>query len=340
MSVLIAEGWKTYASKDEIPLSWSLHNSISSSSSFSDISGRRSFDLYGSKIARRIDGTRVFNANFIVDLTSGSLSSSTTLFCVGLNPANIDSSSYISVTNDRMIIEATGTLIRVIRRPFNPDGTLATGNVTVSSVNYSFSADTSYRIEIMVDTSSETSEVQVMINGVHVISTTFSRTIGAYSCDSDMGILSLYCQSSSNCRGRISNFIMYSDDSTTAWPAGALKISYVYAQANSGQTFSMPPLSSDTDVTISSNSGEEWSFSDISGIDPGDVKGVIGYCRLLSSDAIIPAYSNIEYSDSEGVISSSDYDIQPGTGHVSKDINLGVLHPDSINNMKIKVRMR
>ena len=107
MAVIIAEGWKTYADKSEVVAGWTLHVNLPTNAGFAEVSGRRTLDLYDGKVARAFTPRRRVCLNFVVDLTAGALAS--TLFSVGLNPANVASASYTSSTNDRFRVEATST---------------------------------------------------------------------------------------------------------------------------------------------------------------------------------------------------------------------------------------
>ena len=181
MSVIIAEGWKTYADRTEIPFGYPLWSSITSNAAFAEISGRRTADLYGSKVARAFTPARRVCGHLIVDLTAGSIGN-TTLFMVGLNPANVAAAGYTDVLGDRFRLEAYGPNLRVIRQPFGADGSVITGSQTVASVAHGWTASTSYRVEFVVDVSGETGSVEVMVNGMVVISTNFARAISGTAC--------------------------------------------------------------------------------------------------------------------------------------------------------------
>lgn len=336
MAVIIAEGWKTYADKSEVVAGWPLHASLPANAVFAEVSGRRTLDLYGGKVARGFAPRRRVCLNFVVDLTAGSLAS--TLWSVGLNPVNIASAAYTSSTNDRFRVEATSTEIRVVRQAFNPDGSIVSSSQTVATVAHTMAAGASYRVEIMVDVSGETGLVDVMLNGVSVINAEFSRAIGTYACDAGFGIVSLYAASSSGARGRVSNLVLYSDTAPTAWPVGPLNLSYLPAQPNAGETMSFPPAITDPEVVIDSPAGKTWDLGDLAGVSTSAIKGVIGSVRLSAPDAVIPASVDIQFKDGAAVLSAETHIVQPGTPVHDRHIPIPVSDPAVLNAMKMTVR--
>lgn len=337
MTVILAEGWKTYADRTEIPFGYPLWASITSNAAFADISGRRTADLYGSKVARAFAPGRRVCGHFIVDLTAGSIGS-TTLFMVGLNPANVATAAYTDVLGDRFRLEAYGANLRVIRQAFNPDGSLNVTTQTVASVAHGWTAGTSYRVEFVVDVSGSTGFVEVMVNGMAVISTTFSRAISSFACDADFGIVSLYAQSTSNCRGRISNFVLYSDSGNTAWPAGPLNISYLPAQANSGETITWPPAATDPEIPVTDATGKTWALADLTGVTSSAIKAVIGSVRMSAPDALIPANAVIQFKDGSTVLASSTQQIQPGAPVFDRRVTIPISDPAVLNNMTLTIK--
>lgn len=337
MTVILAEGWKTYTDRTEIQFGYPLWASVTSNAAFADVSGRRTADLYGSKVARAFTPGRRVCGHLVVDLTAGSIGN-TTLFMVGLNPPNVDTSGYKNVLGDCFRLEAYGPNIRVIRQAFEPDGSLTVNSQTVASVSHGWTAGTSYRVEFLVDVSGETGFVEVMVNGLAVISTTFSRSISSYQCDADFGIVSLYAQSSSGCRGRISNFVLYSDGGNTVWPAGPLNISYLPAQANSGETISWPPALTDPEIPITDTTGKTWVLGDISGVSASAIKAVIGSVRLSAPDALVPANATIQFKDGATVLASSAQQVQPGAPLFDRRLVIPVSDPTVLNNMTLTIK--
>lgn len=338
MAVIIAEGWKTYADKSEVVAGWPLHANLPASAGFAELSGRRTLDLYGGKVVRAFPPLRKVCLNFIVDLTSGALSSSWTLFSLGLNPANIASAAYTSTTSDRFRVEATGTVIRVIRQAFNPDGSMVSASQTVASVNHTMVAGASYRIEVMVDVSGETGTAEVMINGVAVITAEFSRAIGAVACDAPYGIVSLYSQSTAACRGRVSNLVLYSDAAPTRWPAGPLNISYLPAQPNAGESITFPPALTDPEITVDTPAGKTWQLGDLGGVSASAIKGVIGSVRLNAPDAVIPASVDVQFKDGATVMATETHIVQPGTPAFDRHISIPTNDPAALNRMTMTVK--
>ena len=338
MSVLMAEGWKTYADRTEIQFGYPLHASVGSNTAFADVSGRRTCDLAGGRVSRGVTASRRVGAVFIVDLTAGSIGTNMTLFSFGLNPVNIVSSAYTFNSNERFQVEAFGPNIRVYRRAFNPDGTTASTVQTVATVAHGMTAGTSYRIEILADVTSETGRVEVLINGVSVVASDFSRTIGTYACDASFGIVTLYCQNSSGCRGRLSNVVVYSDDAVTSWPVGPLNIGYLPAQPNGGETMNFPPLASDPEIPVTDESGKTWQLGDISGVSAASIKAVIGSVRMSSPDAVVPASADVVLRNGSAVLASSTQIVQPGTPVYDRHTIIPVTDPAVLNAMTMTIR--
>lgn len=336
MAVIIAEGWKTYADKTEVVAGWPLHASLPTNAGFAEVSGRRTLDLYGGKVARGFAPRRRVCLNFVVDLTAGALAS--TLWSVGMNPVNIASSAYTSTLNDRFRVEATSSQIQVARQAFNPDGSLVGTSQTVATVAHTMAAGASYRVEIMVDVSGETGLVDVMLNGVSVINAEFSRAIGTYACDAGFGIVSLYAASSSGARGRVSNFVLYSDASPTQWPVGPLNLTYLPAQPNAGETMSFPPALTDPEILVDSPAGKTWQLGDISGVAASAIKGVIGSVRLNAPDAVIPASVDTVFNDGAAVLAAQTHIVQPGTPVYDRHITVPVSDPAVLNRMTLTVK--
>lgn len=336
MAVIIAEGWKTYADKTEVVAGWPLHASLPTNAGFAEVSGRRTLDLYGGKVARGFAPRRRVCLNFVVDLTAGALAS--TLFSVGLNPANVASAAYTSSTNDRFRVEATNTQILVVRQAFNPDGSLVGTSQTVATVAHTMAAGASYRVEVMADVSGETGAVEVMVNGVAVITAEFSRTIGTSACDADFGIVSLYAASSSGARGRVSNLVLYSDAAPTAWPVGPLNLSYLPAQPNAGETITFPPALTDPEILVDSPAGKTWQLGDLAGVSAAAIKGVIGSVRLNAPDAVIPASVDIQFKDGAAVLSAETHIVQPGTPAHDRHIPIPVSDPAVLNRMTLTAK--
>lgn len=338
MAVILQEGWKTYADRTEVSFGWPLRATSVSSSVFTDISGRRTYDMYGAKVAKVIAPTRRVCAHFVLDLTAGTIGSTTTLFQLGLNPANIAASAYETTAGDRFIVEGRGTSIRVVRNAFGADGSVQTGLQTVATATHTMAAGASYRIEILADVTSETGIVEVLINGVSALSAEFARTIGTYPCDAPFGIVSLYAQGTTGARGRLSNLVLYTDDETTTWPVGPLNISYMPATANSGETMNFPPLLTDPEIPITDATGKTWSLGDISGVSAASIKGVVSSVRLSAPDALVPAQAEVSYHGPDGPIASMLHEVQPGTPVRDSQMNLGVLDPATLNAMTLTVR--
>lgn len=338
MAVILQEGWKTYADRTEIGFGWPLRATSASNSVFADISGRRTYDMYGAKVAKTIAPTRRLCAHFVLDLTAGTIGSTTTLFQLGLNPANIAASAYESTAGDRFIVEGRGTTIRVVRNAFGADGSVQSGSQTVATATHTMAAGTSYRIEVLADVTAETGTVEVLINGVSVLSSEFARTIGAYPCDAPFGIVSLYAQGVTGVRGRLSNLVVYTDDETTTWPVGPLNITYLPATPNEGETMNFPPLLTDPEIPITDAAGKTWSLGDISGVSASSIKGVISSIRLSAPDALIPAEAEESYRAPGQEIASMFHDVQPGTPVRDRQMNLGVLDPATLNAMTLTLR--
>lgn len=336
MAVIVAEGWKTYADKSEVVAGWTLHANLPTNAGFAEVSGRRTLDLYGGKVARAFAPRRRVCVHFVADLTAGTLAS--TLWSVGFNPLNIASAAYTTGNNDRFLVQATNTQIRVVRQAFNPDGSLVSSSQTVATVNHTMAAGASYRVEVMADVSGETGAVEVMLNGVAVITAEFSRAIGAYACDADFGIVSLYAASSSGARGRVSNLVLYSDDSPTAWPVGPLNLSYLPAQPNAGETMSFPPALTDPEIVIDSPAGKTWDLGDLAGVSASAIKGVIGSVRLSAPDAVIPASVDIQFKDGAAVLSAETHIVQPGTPAHDRHIPIPVSDPAVLNRMTLTAK--
>ena len=336
MAVIIAEGWKNYADKSEVVFGWPLHASVPVNAGFAEISGRRTLDLYGGKVAREFAPRRRVCVHFVADLTAGALSS--TLWSVGLNPPNIASAAYTAPSGDRFRVEATATQIRVLRQPFNPDGTLVSSSQTVASVNHSMTAGSSYRVEILADVTGDTGTVEVMVNGVTVIAVDFSRAIGNYACDAPFGIVSLYAVGSTGSRGRISNLILYDDAAPTQWPIGPQNISYLPAQANAGETISFPPLLTDPEILVDTTAGKTWQLGDVAGVSASSVKTVFGLVRMSAPDALTPASADVLFQDGASVLSAETHIIQPGTPVYDRQIVIPTSDPAVLNRMTLTVK--
>lgn len=334
----MAEGWKTYADRTEIQFGYPLHAAVNANTAFAEVSGRRTCDLAGGRVARSVTPYRRVCASFVVDLTAGTIGTTTTLFSFGLNPANIASTAYTSNGNERFQVEAYGSNIRVYRRGFNPDGTTASTVQTVATVAHGMTAGMSYRIEILADVTSETGSVEVLINGVSVVSSEFSRTVGAYACDADFGIVSLYCQNSTGCRGRVSNVVVYTDDAVTAWPVGPLNIGYLPAQPNSGETINFPPSATDPEILVTDETGKTWQLGDISGVSAASIKAVIGSVRMSSPDAVVPASADVVFLNGATVLASSTQVVQPGSPVYDRHTTIPVTDPNVLNEMTMTVR--
>lgn len=338
MAVILQEGWKTYADRTEVGFGWPLRATSVASSVFTDISGRRTYDMYGAKVAKTIAPTSRLCAHFVLDLTAGTIGSTTTLFQLGLNPANVAASAYETTAGDRFIIEGRGTTIRVVRSAFGADGSVQSGTQTVATATHTMSAGASYRIKVLADVAAETGVVEVLINGVSVLSAEFSRTIGTYPCDAPFGIASMYAQGVTGARGRLSNLVLYTDDAVTTWPVGPLNISYLPAVPNAGETINFPPLLTDPEIPITDATGKTWSLGDISGVSAASIKGVISSVRLSAPDALTPAQAEVSYHAPGQPIASMLNEVQPGTPVPDRQMNLGVLDPATLNAMTLTVR--
>ncbi|PTX47002.1 hypothetical protein IQ03_03501 [Gemmobacter caeni] len=338
MAVILQEGWKTYADRTEVGFGWPLRATSVASSVFTDISGRRTYDMYGAKVAKTIAPTRRVCAHFVLDLTAGTIGSTTTLFQLGLNPANIAASAYETTAGDRFIVEGRGTTIRVVRNAFGADGSVQSGSQTVATATHTMSAGASYRIEVLADVTAETGTAEVLINGVSVLSAEFSRTIGTYPCDAPFGIASLYAQGVTGARGRLSNLVLYTDDATTTWPVGPLNISYLPAAPNAGETINFPPLLTDPEIPITDATGKTWSLGDISGVSAASIKAVIGSVRMSSPDAVVPASADVVFRNGAAVLASSTHVVQPGTPVYDRHTTIPVTDPGVLNAMTMTVR--
>lgn len=338
MSLITSEGFMTCADRTDLTAAFPLHATTNTNTTFTTISGRRVCDLYGANLARRFTPRRRVCANFIVDLTSGVIGGSTTLFAFGLNPANVAAAAYASTNNDRFLVRAVGSQILVTRQAFDTDGALVSGSQTIATATSPMTAGNSYRVEIMVDVSSATGVVQVLVNGIMIVNAEFSRAIGTHACNADYGILSLYCQSTSGCRGRFSNVVLYADEGKTRWPKGQMVFSYGYATANAGETISVPPLATDPDIIIDSTTGKTWSLSDISGVTAAQILGVVGSVRLGAPNALSKADADITFKDGATVLASASYVIQPGMPAEDKQIIIPTDDPAVLNAMVLNVR--
>ncbi|RWR13817.1 hypothetical protein [Paenirhodobacter populi] len=336
MSIILAEGWQTFADKSEIQFGWPLHASINTTANFAGVSGRRTLDLYGSKVAKAFTPARKVCAHFIVDLTAGTVGS-TTLFQFGLNPPNIQSTGYTSTSSDRFRVVAFGSNLQVVRSPFSPDGTVQSGTQTVAQVAHGMSAGASYRVEVMVDVTSETGVCEVLINGVSVLNSEFSRAYAGFACDAPFGIVSLFAQSTSGVRGRLSNVILYDVDADTPWPVGPLNITYMPAAGRPGETFTFPPALTDSEVPVTTTTGETWGFS------PPPVttsiKAIIGHLRLAAPDAVVPASADVSYLHDGGSLVIETHQVQPGTPVLDRFVRIPNSAATSLADIKLNVRL-
>lgn len=337
MSIIIAEGWKTYADKAETAFGWPLYSSVLTATAFADISGRRTMDLAGGKLAKTFTPKRRVAGHVIVDLTAGTVVASSILFQIGLNPANVQSTGYNTNTGDRLRLYVMGTDIYVVRQPFGVDGSLQTGTQSVARVTHGMTAGSSYRVEFLIDVTNETGTCEVMINGVSVINAEFSRTIGSHACDAAFGVLSVYAAASSGARGRFSNVILYDTDADTPWPVGPLNISYMPAAGRPGETFTFPPALTDSEPAISDTVGETWGFSGPPVTQ--SVKAIIGHLRMSSPDAVIPASAEITYSSGATVLAEETATVQPGATVFDRQVRIPNSAAASLADVQINVKL-
>lgn len=337
MAVLTADGFRHYASKDEVAFGWPLSSYVAPNTALVDISGRRALDLNGARLARAFAARRRVCAHFVIDMSTGTLGSSTTLWLMGLNPVGVASGAYMLGQNARFQVRAVGANLQILRRAFSSDGTLQTTMQTVATVAHGMTAGNTYRVEILADVTGETGECQVMINGVQLGAWTFARTIGAYANDADWGSLVIEGESTSGARGRISNLVVYDDAAPTAWPAGALNITYMAAQANAGETISWPPLTTDPPISIDSAAGKTWSLTD-SGVAAGTVKGVVGTIRLATPDAVTPAKAQVSWKNGGTVLKSDQLTVQPGVTTFDHHALIPVTDPAVLDAMTLEVK--
>lgn len=327
----------TYAEPAEIPFGYPVSASVAANTAFATVSGRRVCDLYGGRVARAFTPRRRVCAHFLCDLTSGTISGSTTLFSFGLNPANVFTAAYTTNSNERFEVRAFGSSLQIYRRAFNADGSVASGTQTIANVAHNMVAGSSYIVEIMVDVTSETGTVEVIINGTIRVSESFTRTIGTIPCNADFGIMSLHNGSSSGCRGRFSNVILYADDAETPWPQGQLNITYLPATANAGETISWPPLPADPAITVDSTTGKTWQLGDTV-LEESAIRGVIGSVRLAAPNAVTPANADVRWMNGVAVLRTDTFEIQPGTPTFDRHITLPFKDPLVLNAMSLNVR--
>ena len=337
MGVMIAEGWRQYVDRNELGYGWPLHAYTASGTVFTDVSGRRTMDMNGARLARVLEPRRRVCAHFIVDLTAGTIGSTTVLFDFGLNPVGINAAAYNSANQSRFSIRAYGPKIQVIRRAFGPNGEVQSNTQTVADVAHGMIAGNSYRVEVMVDISGEAGACEVMINGALLGVWSFSRAISSYACDADFGSIYLGGDATSGCRGRVSNLVIYDDAAPTAWPAGPLNISYLNAQPNAGETFSWPPAASDVPVNID-GAGKSWAMTDTSGISAGSIKGVIGTVRLSTPDALTPAKPRVSWISGGSTLKQDLLTVQPGAPYFDHQTTIPAATPAALDALTLDIR--
>lgn len=341
MGVLISEGWRHYADRTELGYGWSLMASTGSSTGFSELAGppaRRTLDLAGGRLARPLAPRRRVCAHFIVDLTAGAIGSTSTLLDFGLHPAGINPSSYTSVNNARFSFRIYGPKLIISRRAFGAAGEVYSNTQTVADIAHGMIAGNSYRVELLVDVSGETGACELMVNGVLAGEWEFPRAIGSYACDADFGVVSLAADSAAGSRGRISNLVVYDDVLPTAWPAGPLNISYKNAQPNSGESFSWPPALTDVPVSIETAAGKTWELTDIAGLTPIMIKGVIGTVRLSAPDALTPAKPQVSWKAGASTLKTDQLIVQPGTPHFDFQVAIPTGDPATLNDLVLEVK--
>lgn len=336
MTVIIAEGWRTYGDRTELGNGWSLAASTVAGTVFTDVSGRRTLDMYGARLARPFPDQRKVCAHFVLDLTAGTIASGITLFSFGLNPAAAPSSAWTASDNERFQVRAVGPNLVVVRRAFGPDGALVAVTQTVASVPHGMAAGASYRIEIKLDVGEATGRAQVLVNGAMLVDAEFPRAFSGYENDAPFGVLSLHAQGTTGARGRISNFVLYSDDGATHWPVGPVNLTYLSAQPNPGETISAPPALTDPEIPVDSATGKTWTLADISAVSA--VLGVVGSVRLTAPNALAPALADVVWASGGAPVRTDSYVIQPGVPVADAQVLVPVSDAAGLNSLTLTVR--
>lgn len=323
MAVIFEDDFRSYASKDDLPRQYDVYSPTSSAVVLEANGSRQVLRLVGNHVAKSISPeARDLSFHAIFAMTTETTNTTTQLFRIGINPPGAPAAAQVNGgSSGYMYVDFSKTLCRVIRGAYLPDGTMTGSRTTMTSVTLptTIMPGNICRVEIRVQETSETCHITVLLNGVVLIDTDYTRTIGANPCNLGIGSFTIFAaNTSSSLKALLGDLVVYRADADVPFPLGNITM----VSLDSGVTSEIITDTADYDLPDATISGTIASVA---------LYGRMDSVGITSRNGSVAAVVDGAVAGSSGR--------QVVSGMLTPDIRHGVgkLTNAQINGMKIRI---
>ena len=325
MAFVLADDFRITGFSNHLPFSWPVY--MGGSPTVNSLGGGIVITPNGGTLVRRMPKLKRFCIRFILHLGGGSPVASRDLMKINLNPAEMPASSPSVASNSNASFELIirSSTMTITRRAYDANGNPVSATQSVAAVSPAFSAvnNTANLVELMIDETNESCNVTVRINNADVVSMDYTRTIGGQACDKGYGYFGIHAGSGSNMIGRMGDLAIYTPDTKTPFPLGAL-------------TFTNLLVSSTSEVVTEESVKD---VPDISGL-VGKALGVVTAVHATMAGSATSATLEIEQIAPDGsVYSGISQLVTAGTEPGLIQTAPAELDQEEINAMRVRYRV-
>ena len=324
MAVIFEDDFRSYASKDDLPRQYDVYSPTASAVVLEANGSRQVLRLVGNHLAKSISPEmRDVSFHAIFAMTTETTNTTTHLFRIGINPPGAPAAAQaVGGSSGYMFVDFSKTLCRVGRGAYLPDGTMTGNRTTMTSATLptTIMPGNICRVEIRVQETSETCHITVLLNGVVLIDTDYTRTISGNPCNLGIGSFTVFASNpgTSSLKALLGDLIVYKADTDVPFPLGNITM----VSLDSGVTSEIITDTADYDLPDATISGTIASVA---------IYGRMDSVGITSRNGSVAAVVNGAVAGSSGR--------QVVSGMLTPDIRHGVgkLTNAQINGMKIRI---